>query len=89
MPGQTNEDLRKLIGDLPDSRPHDQRGQIRTPAGLATPVFCINCGGQFGFAFVDTAAIIYVCDECEGRHGGLPLPVVDEDYVRARNKEEG
>ncbi len=86
MDEATREDIRQNLGDLPDSRPKVQRGQIRTPKGNATPVFCINCGGQFGFAYVDTAAIVYLCDECEKVGGGLPLPVVDEDYIRGRKE---
>ncbi|HZC32644.1 MAG TPA: hypothetical protein VE640_05080, partial [Candidatus Bathyarchaeia archaeon] len=58
-----------------------------TPHGNATPVFCINCGKQDGYAYVDTSALIRLCDECEAKTGGLPLPVVDEDYVRGRAKE--
>ena len=81
------EDMRQLIGDLPDSRPVEPRGEIRTPFGNAVPVFCISCGGQFGYAYRATSIIVYVCDECEAMHGGLPLPVVDEDYVRGRKDQ--
>lgn len=79
---ETVEQVERLFGDLPDSRPKVRRGDIRTPHGNATPVFCANCGRASGFAFVDTTRILYLCDECEAKHGGLPLPVVDEDYVR-------
>ena len=74
--------LRELVGDLPDSRAKNARGEIRTPRGNAVPVFCINCGKDQGFAYVGTGAIIRLCDECEERHGGLPLPTVDERIVR-------
>lgn len=57
---------------------------MRTPHGNATPVFCIYCCKQDGFAYVDTTHIICVCDDCVHTHGSLPLPVVDEDYVRGR-----
>jgi len=85
----TREDIRRLVGGLPDSRPRDQRGQIRTPAGTATPVYCANCHRQFGFAFVCTDYIFYLCNDCEAVGGTLPLPTVDEDYVRGRAKQGG
>lgn len=84
MEDLTKRDLEELVGELPDSRPREQRGQILTPHGNATPVYCINCGRQDGYAFVPTESIICVCAECEKKCGGLPLPVVDEDYVRGR-----
>jgi NAD-dependent SIR2 family protein deacetylase len=86
MEDPTQRDLAELVGPLPDSRPADQRGQIRTPQGNATPVYCINCHRQFGYAWMSTEKIVYVCDECEKKHGGLPLPVVDEDYIRGRKE---
>jgi hypothetical protein len=78
------EDTRRLLGSIPDSRPKVQRGQILTPLGWATPVFCVSCGAPGGFAFVDTTFILYLCPDCEKFGGGLDLPVVDEDYVRGR-----
>ena len=85
--GQTGEDIRRLVGDLPDSRPREQREQIQTPRGTATPVFCANCGKQSGYAYTSTEFIIYICDACEQAGGALPLPVVDEEYVRGRSTE--
>lgn len=82
---KSEEAVRRIIGpDLPDSRPREQRGQILTPFGWATPVYCVNCGKPYGFAFVDTTHILYICDDCEDRCGVPDLPVVDEDYVRGR-----
>jgi hypothetical protein len=79
------EGVRRLVGGLPDSRPRDQRGQIRTPRGNATPVFCANCGKPAGFAYVSTEFIIFICDACEQAGGALTLPVVDEGCVRGRS----
>lgn len=82
---EASEDIRRIVGDLPDSRPREKRGQIRTPRGMATPVYCVNCGKQFGFAYASTEFILYICDACEKAGGALPLPVVDEEYVRGRS----
>lgn len=78
--------LRRLAGGFEDSRPRDEKGAMRTPHGNATPVFCVSCGAFGGFAFVDTTYIVYLCDGCEEKHGGLDLPVADEDYVRGRKE---
>lgn len=75
-------ELAKLVGGLPDSRPRESRGEIRSPRGNAVPVFCLSCGKPEGYALVGTGAIVRICEECEGRHGGLPLPVVDDRIVR-------
>lgn len=84
-----DEHLRRLIGDIPDSRPRERRGEFRTPAGIdASPVYCANCGKPSGYAYVSTDFILYLCDECEKVGGGLPLPVVDEDYVRGRKEQD-
>lgn len=82
------EQIARIVGSgAPDCRPKDQRGQIRTPHGLATPVFCANCGMPNGFAYVDTSHIFYLCNDCEEKHGLLDLPTVDEDYVRGRKEQ--
>ena len=75
-------ELRRLVGELPDSRARSGRGEVRTPRGGAVPVYCISCGTDVGFSYVATAAIVALCEECERRCGGLPLPVVDERIVR-------
>jgi len=83
---KSEEDVKRQIGDVPDTRSKEQRGQIRTPLGLASPNYCANCGRQFGFVYVSTIHIFYLCDDCEEQHGILPLPVVDEDYMRGRKE---
>lgn len=83
------EEIARLTGNLDDSRPREERGVIRTPLGNATPVFCVSCAKAGGYAYVNTDSIIYVCDDCTAKHGGLPLPVADEDYVRGRKDQGG
>jgi len=71
-----------LAGGLPDSRTREQRGQIRTPHGLATPVYCVNCGKAQGYTYASTEFMFYLCDDCDKHGTGLDLPVVDERAVR-------
>ena len=78
--------VRRLFGDLPDARARSTRGEIRTPLGRAVPVFCVNCGAEGGFAYVETAAIFYLCPACEEQHGRLDLPTVDEEVVRGTER---
>lgn len=68
---------------LPDSRSAARRGEIRTPHGNASPVYCANCGKFKGYTFASTEFMFYLCDDCD-RHGtGLDLPIVDEQTARA------
>ena len=80
-------DMAKQAGGFEDSRPKHEKGVIRTPNGNGTPVFCVSCGVFGGYAYIDTTYIVYVCDECEAKHGGLDLPVADEDVVRGRKED--
>lgn len=87
MSDRTKDDLDMLIGNLPDSRPREEREVVRTPHGGMVKVFCISCGAEMGHALITTDRIIGMCDGCVEKHGGLPLPVVDEDYLQFRRKE--
>jgi len=72
-----------LSGGLPDCRSREQRGQIRTPFGLASPVYCASCGRMNGYTFADTAHLFYLCNDCDEYGAGLDLPVVDPGTVAA------
>jgi len=80
---QTLDALKKA---LPDSRPREQRGQIRTPHGLASPIYCANCGKFKGYVFVSTEFMFYLCDDCDRFGNGLEIPIVDEQTVKAVNQ---
>lgn len=71
---------------LPDSRARVARGEIRTPFGTATPVYCVSCGKDAGYTFASTEFMFYLCDECDIYGNGLDLPVVDPDEIAAFNK---
>ena len=71
---------------MPESRARVARGEIRTPLGTATPVFCASCGGKAGFTFASTDFMFYLCDECDVYGSGLDLPVVDPDEIAAFNR---
>lgn len=74
---------------LPDSRAREARGEIRTPFGTATPVFCASCGKDAGFTFASTEFMFYLCDECDVYGSGLDLPVVDPEEIEAFTKRGG
>lgn len=42
---------------------------------LWEPIFCWNCGAPGGHVTLNTP-IRYVCQDCHGRFGTLPLPMV-------------
>lgn len=67
----------------PDCRSRAQRGQIRTPMGLATPVFCANCGKDGGYTYADTTFMFYLCGDCDKHGNGLDLPVVTPKMIEA------
>lgn len=71
---------------FPDSRTKAQRGQIQTPMGLASPVYCASCGRFAGYTFASTEFMFYLCDGgCDKYGNGLDLPVVDPETVVAAN----
>jgi hypothetical protein len=68
---------------LPDSRPRERRGAIRTPQGTFVPVYCANCGKPYGM--VPESHITHVfalCDHgCAGKYGDAAHAYVDPDAV--------
>lgn len=79
--------MEKLTG-FEDSRPRHRKGEVRTPRGNATPMFCVSCGKLDGYALTDTTHIVGLCDECFDRFGGLDLPAVPKETVEGK-KEVG
>lgn len=74
------DDLRRVV---PDSRPRERRGEIRTPHGNASPIYCANCGKFAGYCFAATDFMFYLCDGCDHAGTGIDLPVVDEATVES------
>ncbi len=77
----------QLEGGLPDCRLTGHRRRATTIAGVPTMVgrvtmervYCANCGAPGGAVTQEWAAhIFYVCDDCAGRLGPIPLPLIDE-----------
>jgi hypothetical protein len=75
-------DLELLKKALPDSRSTARRGEIRTPLGNASPIYCANCGAFAGYTFVNTEFMFYLCEGCDHHGTGLDLPIVDEATVQ-------
>jgi hypothetical protein len=63
------ETWRKLLGD---SRCRMPRGQIQSPLGLITPIYCLNCGRCCGGVYGTVPTTAVLCDPCRERWGGLP-----------------
>jgi hypothetical protein len=57
---------------LPDGRPRMARGQIMSPMGLITRIFCSSCGTGMGGVYGDPQHAVLLCDRCHATHGGLP-----------------
>jgi hypothetical protein len=57
---------------VPDGRTRDRRGQIPSPLGLITPIFCSSCGTGMGGVYGDVPHAAMVCDRCHATHGGIP-----------------
>ena len=86
---KVKEDVKRLFGNAPDCRAKFNRGQIRTPMGLATPYYCANCGEFAGYVVGAVEGFFYLCNGCDKHGTGLDLPIVDEATVRAiETKEE-
>ena len=70
---------RKLI---PDSRMKTKRLEVMTPMGMATLIFCINCGRGGGAITTNIQFADYQCPPCLERWGPLPLPQIPDELVR-------
>ena len=70
-----HENERRLLlweRSIPDSRLGSTKGQVMSPFGLLTPIFCINCGISCGAVYGDVTYTHALCDACGERWGGLP-----------------
>jgi hypothetical protein len=58
-----------------DSRTRRDAGTRRAPGlGELSAVYCVSCHRLCGWTGASTYRILYVCDACFRRYGGLPLP---------------
>lgn len=57
---------------IPDGRTRARTGQIPSPLGLITPLFCASCGKGLGGVYGEVPHAVVVCDPCHATHGGLP-----------------
>jgi hypothetical protein len=70
---------------FPDSRSKEDRGQIATPYGLASKVYCADCGRFSGYVFGDVSLMFYLCNSCDKTGTGIDLPVIDPEVLKAFN----
>lgn len=70
--------IERLRLAVPDSRPRTPTGDLKTPLGNATKVFCANCGKFGGYCLVDTKFLMYLCNDCDHVGDGLDLPLYDQ-----------
>lgn len=56
---------------VPDGRTRDRRGQIPSPLGLITPIFCSSCGTGMGGVYGNVPHAAMICDRCHATHGGI------------------
>ena len=60
---------RKLI---PDARTQRPIGQVWSPLGLITRIYCLNCGKNIGGVYGEPSFVHVLCDKCRDSKGGLP-----------------
>lgn len=77
-------ELRSLLyGDMPDSRSRTSRNEVFRAGQVWQRVFCCNCSADGGLVTKDYVEFIsYLCDRCAEKHGGLPMPEINEAIVR-------
>ncbi len=87
MPLSTDPVWQALHRELPDCRPRHATGEQRNHVlgEWMEPVYCVSCGTPHGYATKDTAYFVYLCDDCEATHGGLPLVELPETLIRGRS----
>ena len=74
---------------LPSPKLHPNRQvTVMTPVGMATYIYCINCGRPGGAVTNDLPDVCYLCDACAATHGGLPVPEIPEAFVRPSSQKE-
>lgn len=71
-----NQDASVCQHHLPDAKPRERRGTVRSPFGELERIYCVNCGNPGGVVTPGTP-IFYLCDGCAEQHGRLPLPEVE------------
>lgn len=55
--------------------------ELWTNRGLAKRCYCISCHAPSGAYLKNTTNIIYLCDDCYTKYGGLPLKMVPSEEL--------
>ena len=55
--------------------------ELWTRKGIAKVCYCISCHKASGAYLKETTNIIYLCDNCYNRYGGLPLKMVPQEEL--------
>lgn len=67
---------------LPDSRPRERRGGIRSPDGTIIPVYCANCGCKYGMVPEKMITFAFVlCQPCADTYGNIAHTYQEPDSV--------
>lgn len=74
---------------IPDSRMRRSVGQVSSPIGLITRIYCLNCGKNCGGVYGEPAFTHVLCDACRDRLGGLPGMEEVKFEPDVQPKEEG
>jgi hypothetical protein len=67
---------------LPDSRTRGGHGSIRSPFGNQIPVYCANCGCEWGMVREDMMTFAFVlCQPCADKMGPIAHTYQEPDAV--------
>jgi hypothetical protein len=67
---------------LPDSRSRRRTGAVRSSTGTQVPVYCANCGREWGFVPEDAITFAFaLCNECAEKHGDIAHTYSEPDSV--------
>jgi len=69
---------------LPDARALRSKNEKKHKLlGWMEEIFCVNCGKSGGMISKEWAAhVFFLCDDCVGTHGQVPLLALPESLVR-------
>lgn len=73
-----------VAAEMPDARAQRSKNEKKHRLlGWMEEIFCVNCGRSGGMISRDWAPYcFYLCNECVGTHGRLPLPELPETLVK-------
>jgi hypothetical protein len=67
---------------LPDSRPRVRRGGIRSPQGTVIPIYCANCGCDYGMVPEQMITFAFaLCQACADKYGHIAHTYQEPDAV--------